>query len=202
MKLLAALQPGPFAAVFLRGAAGRQASAEHIRDAAASVVAALEACRRRRADDQTRPPPCVRRASHDSARSMGSPSRQSPATSRTGYICLRSTARVLLAVTGLKPLSLGDVEAGTLHMRPIHSFLASDVVFANDRRALDDLQPKARAALLAVVAGFLPFYTFEAQVRGSASLSVLQQSLLSRLLSTLRCAALGGDSLCAGAAGA
>ncbi len=60
---------------------------------------------------------------------------------------------------------MGDVEAGMLHMRPIHSFLASDIVFADDRRTLDGLEPKPRAALLAVVAGFLPYYTEEAQVR-------------------------------------
>jgi len=56
------------------------------------------------------------------------------------------------------------VEAGTLHMQPIHRFLAENVVFANDRRLLDGLEPQSREALLAVVAGYLPYYTSEAQV--------------------------------------
>ena len=75
----------------------------------------------------------------------------------------RLTARLPTAA-GLKPLLLGDVEAGTLHMQPIHRFLADSVVFANDRRRLDGLEPNTRAALLAVVAGYLPYYTSEAQV--------------------------------------
>ena len=70
----------------------------------------------------------------------------------------------LTSTTGLKPLSLGDVEAGTQNMQPIHGFLASDVVFASDRRTLDGLEPETRAALLAVVAGYLPYYTSKAQV--------------------------------------
>ena len=46
-------------------------------------------------------------------------------------------------------------------MQPIHRFLADSVVFADDRRPLDGLEPKTRAALLAVVAGYLPYYTSE-----------------------------------------
>ncbi len=73
---------------------------------------------------------------------------------------------------GLKQLLLGDVEAGTLHMQPIHCFLTDSVVFANDRRLLDGLEPQTREALLAVVAGYLPYYTSEAQV-GTSMLSSL-----------------------------
>ena len=69
---------------------------------------------------------------------------------------------------GLKQLLLGDVEAGTLHMQPIHLFLTENVVFANDRRLLDGLEAQTREALLAVVAGYLPYYTSEAQVGTSS----------------------------------
>ena len=57
-------------------------------------------------------------------------------------------------------------------MQPIHRFLADNVVFADDRRTLDSLDPKTRAALLAMVAGYLPYYTSEAQV-GSLVVLVL-----------------------------
>lgn len=59
----------------------------------------------------------------------------------------------------------GDVEAGTLHMAPIHGFLLHSVVLAPNRSVLDSLEPPPRAHLLAQVAGYLPYYTPDIQAR-------------------------------------
>ena len=58
----------------------------------------------------------------------------------------------------------GDVEAGTLHMAPMHGFLLHKVVLAPHRGVLDTLEPSPRAHLLAQVAGYLPYYTPDIQV--------------------------------------
>ena len=61
----------------------------------------------------------------------------------------------------------GDVEAGTLHMQPTHAFIVADLVLAPDRTVLDakTLDLPTRAKLLALVAGYLPYYTTDPQAR-------------------------------------
>lgn len=58
----------------------------------------------------------------------------------------------------------GDVEADTVHMRPMHAFTAQRVVFSPDRRLLDGMPRPARAGLLSVIAAYLPYYTSEREV--------------------------------------
>ncbi len=52
----------------------------------------------------------------------------------------------------------GDVEAGKMHMLPMHALLCGKVVLSPDRRRLDSLPPPSRLALLSVVAMYLPYY--------------------------------------------
>ena len=52
----------------------------------------------------------------------------------------------------------GDVEAGKMHMRPMHAFLCARVVLSPDRRLLDSLPAPSRLAALSVVAMYLPYY--------------------------------------------
>ncbi len=51
-----------------------------------------------------------------------------------------------------------------MNLRPMFMFLADEVVFSHDRQRLDALPPRARKALIAAVAAFLPHY-LNTQVR-------------------------------------
>lgn len=61
-------------------------------------------------------------------------------------------------VSGMRGMFEGDLEAGTMHMKPMHSFMTVEVVFASDRRRLDELPLPSRSAVLSVVAAYLPYY--------------------------------------------
>lgn len=65
---------------------------------------------------------------------------------------------------GMRQMMWGDVEADTVHMRPMHAFTAQRVVFSPDRRLLDGMPRPARAGLLSVIAAYLPYYTSEREV--------------------------------------
>ena len=67
-------------------------------------------------------------------------------------------------VPGLKHMWWGDVAAGKLHMAPSHSFVLHQTVLAPNRSVLDALEAPVRTALLAAVAGYLPYYTADIQV--------------------------------------
>jgi hypothetical protein len=68
----------------------------------------------------------------------------------------------------MRQMMWGDVEADTVHMRPMHVFTAQRVVFSPDRRLLDGMPRPARAGLLSVIAAYLPYYTSEREVLGAA----------------------------------
>ena len=61
-------------------------------------------------------------------------------------------------VTGAKQLFWGDLHSESRHFQPLFSFLATDVVFVENRRRLDVLPRQSRAGILSIVATFLPFY--------------------------------------------
>lgn len=65
---------------------------------------------------------------------------------------------------GMRQMMWGDVEAGTMHMKPMHAFTAQEVVFSSDRRRLDSMPGPARTGLLSVIAAYLPYYTSEREV--------------------------------------
>ena len=50
------------------------------------------------------------------------------------------------------------MHAGTRNFQPLFSFLATDVVFVENRRRLNLLPPQSRGGILSVVAMFMPFY--------------------------------------------
>ena len=82
--------------------------------------------------------------------------------------CKRTTPAsrpVLRARAGMRQMMWGDVEADTVHMRPMHAFTAQRVVFSPDRRLLDGMPRPARAGLLSVIAAYLPYYTSEREVQ-------------------------------------
>lgn len=71
-------------------------------------------------------------------------------------------------VSGMRQMMWGDVEAGTMHMKPMHAFTAQEVVFSSDRRRLDGMPGPARTGLLSVIAAYLPYYTSEREgLRGA-----------------------------------
>ncbi len=70
---------------------------------------------------------------------------------------------------GMRQMMWGDVEAGTMHMKPMHAFTAGSVVFSADRRRLDGMPPPARSGLLSVVAAYLPYYASNPAVRVTTS---------------------------------
>lgn len=67
-------------------------------------------------------------------------------------------ARVL-CFAGAKQLFWGDVHAETKHFQPLFSFLATDIVFVENRRRLNQLPRQSKGGILSVVATFIPFYT-------------------------------------------
>ena len=69
----------------------------------------------------------------------------------------------------MRQMMWGDVEADTVHMRPMHAFTAQRVVFSPDRRLLDGMPRPARAGLLSVIAAYLPYYTSEREVPPGAA---------------------------------
>lgn len=75
----------------------------------------------------------------------------------------------------------GDVEAGKMHMLPMHALLCGKVVLSPDRRRLDSLPPPSRLALLSVVAMYLPYYA--PQVHPPPPLSSLIANLCLRTIS-------------------
>lgn len=64
---------------------------------------------------------------------------------------------------GMRGMFEGDLEAGTMHMKPMHSFMCIEVVFSPDRRRLDQLPLPSRSAVLSVVAAYLPYYAPQVQ---------------------------------------
>ena len=50
------------------------------------------------------------------------------------------------------------MHAETRNFQPLFSFLATDVVFVENRRRLNLLPPQSRGGILSVVAMFMPFY--------------------------------------------
>mmetsp|Transcript_1655 Transcript_1655/g.4818 ORF Transcript_1655/g.4818 Transcript_1655/m.4818 type:complete len:394 (-) Transcript_1655:573-1754(-) len=61
-------------------------------------------------------------------------------------------------VSGMRHMFEGDVEAGKMHMQPMHAFMCAEVVLSPDRRRLDSLPMPSRLAVLSVVAMYLPYY--------------------------------------------
>lgn len=59
---------------------------------------------------------------------------------------------------GMRHMFEGDVEAGKMHMQPMHAFMCAEVVLSPDRRRLDSLPMPSRLAVLSVVAMYLPYY--------------------------------------------
>jgi hypothetical protein len=77
----------------------------------------------------------------------------------------------------MRQMMWGDVEADTVHMRPMHAFTAQRVVFSPDRRLLDGMPRPARAGLLSVIAAYLPYYTSEREVLGAVHCWLLLASV-------------------------
>jgi hypothetical protein len=69
----------------------------------------------------------------------------------------------------MRQMMWGDVEADTVHMKPMHAFTSQQVVFSPDRRLLDGMPSPARSGLLSVIAAYLPYYTSEREVPFGAS---------------------------------
>ena len=61
-------------------------------------------------------------------------------------------------VAGARQLLWGDVQSSNDHFEALYSFLADRIVFSKDKELLDQLPAQSRAALLSVVASFLPYY--------------------------------------------
>ena len=59
---------------------------------------------------------------------------------------------------GARQLFWGDVHSTTDHFKALFSFLSAEVVFCQNRSRLDTLPTQSRAALISVVACFLPYY--------------------------------------------
>lgn len=59
---------------------------------------------------------------------------------------------------GARQLFWGDVHSTTDHFKALFYFLSAEVVFCQDRTRLDTLPTQSRAALISVVACFLPYY--------------------------------------------
>ncbi len=70
---------------------------------------------------------------------------------------------------GARQLFWGDVHSTTDHFKALFSFLSAEVVFCLNRSRLDTLPTQSRAALISVVACFLPYYD-EPEVFSSYSL--------------------------------
>jgi hypothetical protein len=69
----------------------------------------------------------------------------------------------------MRQMMWGDVEADTVHMKPMHAFTSQQVVFSPDRRLLDGMPGPARSGLLSVIAAYLPYYTSEREVRSGSA---------------------------------
>lgn len=66
--------------------------------------------------------------------------------------------KALRHVAGARQLLWGDVQSSNDHFEALYSFLADRIVFSKDKELLDQLPAQSRAALLSVVASFLPYY--------------------------------------------
>lgn len=65
---------------------------------------------------------------------------------------------VNVLISGARQLFWGDVHSTTDHFKALFSFLSAEVVFCQNRSRLDTLPTQSRAALISVVACFLPYY--------------------------------------------
>ncbi|DBB03908.1 TPA: hypothetical protein ACH3X1_012993 [Trebouxia sp. C0004] len=65
---------------------------------------------------------------------------------------------VNVLISGARQLFWGDVHSTTDHFKALFSFLSAEVVFCQNRTRLDTLPTQSRAALISVVACFLPYY--------------------------------------------
>ena len=61
-------------------------------------------------------------------------------------------------LTGAKQLFWGDLHSGERNFQPLYHFLATDIVFVENRKRLDVLPRPSRAGILVAVATFLPYY--------------------------------------------
>lgn len=61
-------------------------------------------------------------------------------------------------VSGSQQLFLGDVHSARKHLQSLFTFLLIEVVFSPNQQRLDAMPHHSRAALLRVVASFLPYY--------------------------------------------
>ena len=64
----------------------------------------------------------------------------------------------LSSLAGAKQLFWGDLHSESRHFQPLFHFLATDVVFVENRKRLDVLPQQSRAGILSTIATFLPFY--------------------------------------------
>ncbi|KAK9836373.1 hypothetical protein WJX84_009968, partial [Apatococcus fuscideae] len=61
-------------------------------------------------------------------------------------------------ISGARQLFWGDVHSTRTHFRSLYAYLSKDVALNSDTGRLDSLPAPSRAALLSVVAAFLPYY--------------------------------------------
>ena len=61
-------------------------------------------------------------------------------------------------IVGARQLFWGDVHSTRTHFRSLYAYLSKDVALNSDTGRLDSLPAPSRAALLSVVAAFLPYY--------------------------------------------
>ena len=72
--------------------------------------------------------------------------------------CYTHAKLILGQLPGAKQLFWGDLHSGERNFQPLFHFLATDIVFVENRRRLDVLPRASRAGILVAVATFLPYY--------------------------------------------
>ncbi|KAK9841493.1 hypothetical protein WJX74_006725 [Apatococcus lobatus] len=78
---------------------------------------------------------------------------------------------------GARQLFWGDVHSTRTHFRSLYAYISKDVAMSSDSSRLDSLPAPSRAALLTVVAAFLPYYA-QPQAEGSLIRYLLALSAL------------------------
>ena len=68
-------------------------------------------------------------------------------------------------IAGARQLFWGDVQSSNNHFEALYSFLADRFVFSKEKELLDQLPTQSRAAMLSVVASFLPYYNIPQVIR-------------------------------------
>lgn len=108
---------------------------------------------------------------------------------------------------GARQLFWGDVESSKAHFRELYIFLAEQIVFSKQNpQLLDSLPTQSRAAVLSVVASFLPYYNIpqvglqqfslkgESQLQMLHAISVYPTFLCSRHVMMSMCSSSGLSS--------